>query len=802
MASEKRHSRPTASATKRSHPAGLPLWKKALFASVACIGFFVAIELALLACGVRPVLYDEDPYVGFSSYIPLFVEEKRPDGTAVLKTARNKIKAFNAQEFPPQKPSGTYRIFCMGGSTTYGRPYNDVTSFCGWLREFLPVADNSKKWEVVNAGGISYASYRVAMLMEELIRYEPNLFIIYSGQNEFLERRTYSDIIEMPDAVRGLGAILNRSRTYAALREMVRGGSQRETDPEESEEVLQAEVEALLDNSIGPKDYTRDDALKEQVLAHYRFNLARMVDIALSAGAEVIFVTPAVNLRSSTPFKSQHRDDLKELERKKWQELYQVAEEAYADARFDAALRQIDAAMLIDDRYAHAHYLRGQVLDALTRFADAKSAYLRASDEDVCPLRALSSMPDIVRQVGAERSALVVDFVSVVDGASEHGIPGDNLFLDHVHPTIEGNRRLAIELLNAMIATGIVRPSASWNEAAIERVTERVEGGLDAAAHGVALKNLAKVLGWAGKFEESRKLGLRAAEMVPDDPEAEFTLGVVFERQGKLEEAKTHYERSISLAPDDPVSHHNLGRVAMKMGDLDAARAGFEKAISLRPNYAEALANLGNLLSRQGDLTGAVRFLQKAVDLDPDNSELQQKIGALLLKQGQLAAAASHLRAALRLRPDFALAHNNLGTVLLELEKPEEALTHYQEALQIEPDYASAHNNLGNLRANQGQIAVALVHFGEVLRIEPEHAEMPRKLESMAASFRQAGARRPDDPRFPYYLGLVAAARGESTEAATLFREALRLARTRGDAKLAREIEKSLKETSSSLLDS
>ncbi|MFW6168867.1 MAG: hypothetical protein ACODAD_00150 [Planctomycetota bacterium] len=61
------------------------------------------------------------------------------------------------------------------------------------LREFLPVAHPSRRWEVVNAGGVGYASYRVAKLMEELVRYEPDLFIIYSGHNEFLKRRTYAD---------------------------------------------------------------------------------------------------------------------------------------------------------------------------------------------------------------------------------------------------------------------------------------------------------------------------------------------------------------------------------------------------------------------------------------------------------------------------------------------------------------------------------------------------------------------------------------------------------------------------------
>ncbi len=83
-----------------------------------------------------------------------------------------------------------FRIVCLGGSATYGRPFFDHTSFAGWLRAFLPKADPSRKWEVINAGAISYASYRVKGLMAELARFEPDLFIVYMGHNEFLERRT------------------------------------------------------------------------------------------------------------------------------------------------------------------------------------------------------------------------------------------------------------------------------------------------------------------------------------------------------------------------------------------------------------------------------------------------------------------------------------------------------------------------------------------------------------------------------------------------------------------------------------
>lgn len=185
-----RRKRRTASA-----PSGrLPWWKKVAFALVVTALFFVALEGVLALVGVRPVLDTRDPFVGFASRVPLYVESTNSENRVVMTTAPNKLEYFNLQRFLRQKPPGTFRIFCLGGSTTYGRPYDNTTSFPGWLREILPVAAPDVKWEVINAGGIGYASYRVAALMEELVQYEPDLFIVYTGHNEFLEERTYGDI--------------------------------------------------------------------------------------------------------------------------------------------------------------------------------------------------------------------------------------------------------------------------------------------------------------------------------------------------------------------------------------------------------------------------------------------------------------------------------------------------------------------------------------------------------------------------------------------------------------------------------
>ncbi|MEE8526409.1 MAG: tetratricopeptide repeat protein [Thermoanaerobaculia bacterium] len=595
-------SRRTVSRKQRSattSPSPLPWWKKLLFSLLATALFFGAVELMLALFGVEPVLYDDDPYVGFSSTVPHFAAAKT-DGKAVMETARNKLRLFHPQSFAADKPAGVTRVFCVGGSTTYGRPYGDVTSFCGWLRELLAAARPDRRWEIVNAGGISYASYRVALLMEELSDYQPDLFIIYSGHNEFLERRTYGDILASPRAVRGLAALASRTRIFTAAQQASARLRRSAEEIAEEKPRLDDEVRTLLDASVGPDAYHRDEALRDKVLRHYRFSLARMVDIARSAGAGAVFVNPASNLRHASPFKSEHRDGLTAAELEHWQALFDQAEDTHAEGRFAAALASLDEAAAIDGRYAHLHYLRGGVLDALGRPGEAKTAFERARDEDVCPLRALGPMRAIVDEVAAERRVSVVDFIDLVERLSPDGIPGEEVFLDHVHPTVEGSRRLALALLETLRRDGFVEPRPSWDEDAVRHVKENVERRLDPATHGLALSNLSRVLGWAGKLEEAWKLALKSAKLAPNVAAVHHQAGICAHLTDHLDEAVFHYRRALELDPSTATAHSNLAVILDEAGRDREAAVHYRRAIALlgdknaayRDSLRQALAKL------------------------------------------------------------------------------------------------------------------------------------------------------------------------------------------------------------------
>ncbi|UCF69163.1 MAG: tetratricopeptide repeat protein [Acidobacteriota bacterium] len=611
----------------------LPGWKQGLFAVVAIALFFVLLELALALVGVQTGLHREDPFVGFVSNVPLFIESSAADGREIMITAPNKRGFFNEQRFTRSKPAGVYRIFCVGGSTTYGRPYDDRTSFAGWLRELLPVADAHHEFEVINAGGISYASYRVARLMEELVRYEPDLFIVYTGHNEFLEQRTYGSLREVPGVITQAAAILARTRTWTAISGLIAPPQPTSLDGLDGRDgrfQLPENVDAILDHSAGPERYQRDDALREKILMHLRVSLERMVDIARGAGAELLCVTPASNLKDCAPFKSQHTDGMDAAAAERFRELMARARGLLEESRGAEALSVLDEALAIDPRYSEGHFLRGRALLAEGRLDEAKPAFERARDEDVCPLRALSPMQQLVTQVAREKNAALVDFVDVIEQRTRaetgQASAGQEYFLDHVHPTIEGNRLLAIALIEVLIERGVVEPAESWNEARISEVASRLEESLEPETHARALGNLALTLSWAGKIEESRRLAFQALESGAEDPTILAMVARHFAREGDLQQALLYLRRALRANPSSPVTHYQLGLLRAQRQELEAAAAHFFLASLLWPEDADSHFQLGMVMARRGRFGIALESLQQTRRLNPRRASIEELI--------------------------------------------------------------------------------------------------------------------------------------------------------------------------------
>ncbi len=507
-------------------PASRPLsrrrrWTFRLAAIVLGLLPFILFELACLAVGWgRPELHD-DPLVGFSSVRPLFVPTSDGLGREI---PQSRLPWFCHDSFAVPKPPNEFRTFVLGGSTVQGHPFASQTSFTTWLEISLAAADPSRTWRFVNCGGVSYATYRLVPILEEVLEYQPDLIVLYTGHNEFLEARSFEHL-QRGGLITGAVDAASRLRTFTLLREgYLRLQGRSSSEPTAGRTILPTEVEALLDYRGGLEQYRRDDAWRQGVIDQYRFNLRRMVRMCRARGVDVLLVNPMSKLRDCPPFKSEHSADLSADQLERWQDL---TEAAAAQLRrgslgYPRALELYQQAVEIDPLHAGGQYNLAEVYDLLEESSMAKAAYIAAKDADICPLRILQPMNDAVLEIAKQENVLVFEAQKLFAEHSNGGIPGGDWLIDHVHPTIAGHQLLADEMSSLLVARGVVSaPPDDWQQIRTARYQEHFDA-LDRLYFEKGMQRLRGLTDWAaGRAKQLRPgdVDPLAAEPKPDDSE-------------------------------------------------------------------------------------------------------------------------------------------------------------------------------------------------------------------------------------------------------------------------------------------
>ncbi len=417
-------------------------WRRR-FAAIAlgCLPFLLCEAVLRLTMQAPKV---SDPFVGMPGSPPLFT---RIGDTFCVAKARERF--FAPASFSAEKGANTRRIFCLGGSTVQGRPYSIDTAFPKWLELLLGVASPMRDWEVVNCGGISYASYRLVPILKEVLEHEPDLVIVYCGHNEFLEDRSYAHLKQIPKPLTGLMRILASTYTFGVLHELV----QEDTDVDR--ENMTVDVDAILDHREGLKAYDRDPAWRQRVVAHYGHSLGRMVALAGEKGVPIVLVDPVSNLRDQPPIKSLSHTGISRGD-------LDQSTELCASARFIRSKNPHEAidlyrqAIAINGLHAGMHFELGQLLLRVGDVEMAREEFELARDLDICPLRMLKSMHRVLRAVASETSTPLCEARARIEERSRNAIPGSDWLLDHVHPTIRGHQLIARELFKSLQAMEFV----------------------------------------------------------------------------------------------------------------------------------------------------------------------------------------------------------------------------------------------------------------------------------------------------------------------------------------------------------
>jgi hypothetical protein len=429
----------------------------------------------LLLCGVEllvrtvaPRAGERDPFLELSKASSKFGEVE-VDGVRWYQVRHADLYADRNVAFPVEKPPNTLRIFCLGGSANAGWPHGPEQIWSRYLEDALRQSYPDRGIEVVNVGAHAYASYRVRPILEDVVRFSPDLIVLWTGNNEFVERRSYAATAGAQRLVR---AITDTSRLFELVLGAVIERQEKEVlsgEQRDAQDFLFAQLEQMaLELRADPSQF-------RSVVDHYRFTVGAMLDAAEAHGVPTVLLTVPSNLRDWHPNVSRHGVDGEVLDA--WRPAFRAGRRALLDGDAARAVVELEHAHECDPGHAETAFLLARALEAAGGADAALRMYGKARDLDMTPFRAVSALNDVIRDLATQRgdAVMLVDVESRLPDLAESSAPGFDLFLDYVHPTRAGNLAIASMVHAAIVdrdlldvgppaVDGFVRPDDGYVE--------------------------------------------------------------------------------------------------------------------------------------------------------------------------------------------------------------------------------------------------------------------------------------------------------------------------------------------------
>ena len=347
------------------------------------------------------------------------------------------IRTPQLYAIPDEKPRNISRIVVLGESAAMGDP-DPAYAFSRYLEVMLRESFPSMKFEVINTGSVAINSHVSLPIAKELAKHHPDLFIIYSGNNEVIG--PYGPGTALTSSSMSLPLIrtsifLHSTRLGQLLTKV--GTQKREWGG----------METFLDKQV-----SANSPLLKHTYENFDSNLRDTIAAAHNSGARVIVSTVGTNVKDCAPFTSMHRENLGQDALRSWSALVQRGSDVEILGRPAEALKQYLSASQIDDQYAELEFRIARCFSALGDHQSAKTHYLRARDLDTLRFRADTRINDINRSVASSSpGAEPVDVDTMLANASPNGIVGRDLVYEDVHLTPRGNYLVARSLFLQII---------------------------------------------------------------------------------------------------------------------------------------------------------------------------------------------------------------------------------------------------------------------------------------------------------------------------------------------------------------
>lgn len=623
---------------KLRQPAFSPL-KKLLFGVIFFILILLLLEFLFSFAGLEK--YDQE-FMPRSSY-PIFVPGKGEKSDYYV-TSPHFGAYINSQSFLRKKPADLTRIFVVGGSAAYGFPYTEEYGFSGYLRRALDRAE-SGRFEIINAAGMSFGSHRVLDVLKDVVLFEPDLVIIYSGNNEYVERNVLPEIKAPPAALEKIGALFNNTHTYRA----VRLGLFKITPKVFQSRMKQDVTDIRSDPEVHRGNIGRSSQTDTEILANYRKNIATMKELLVRQGVKGIFCTLPVDIGGWIPDSGlpQFAD---EAAAERWLELQDLRDEAFKRGDIAQEAEYLRKILEITPGDPGMLFNYGKVLWSLGRHEAAYRELVKAKDFDFRPIRGLSSFNEaILAAVDEKNGVYLAGLEGLVKEQYLQG-QGKDIFLDYCHLTETGHKLVAEWLLPVLSkAVGTSRLDIGGLAGLIHddpraKTKNDIVRGHELYAQALTFEN-------NGRYDLAEKTYLQALAYLPDFDQIYGNLGHLYAEQNDLKKAMEMYIRAVQLNPKSHLILLALGYISLQENKFEEAGNYFVSTINISRDIPGAYSGLGDVAMRRGEYRQAIKYYNNSLRLGEDNEWLRKSLAQAYLSLGDTEKALRNWEEVLKYSP-------------------------------------------------------------------------------------------------------------------------------------------------------
>lgn len=547
---------------------------------------------------------------------------------------------FNTKDFPQSnndafdivKRKNAFRIFVLGGSSAQGFPFSPNGTFSRYIRDRLELTYPDEYIEVINLGITATNSYTIKDLIPGVLEQSPDLILIYAGHNEY-----YGAL--------GVGSTENIGNSRDFVNFLIW------LNKFKSVELLRNGINTLMTvfSSEPGKDIHRGGTLmarivKEQLIPfnselfnigveQFKGNLEDILQMTKQANVPVVIGTVVSNLKDRRPFISVGTNAI------------DTADSVYIRARYQLKAGNI------------------KIADSLFRFT---------KDLDALRFRAPEKINEIIKQLALKYNCGLVDVDSAFNANSPDGVVGNNLIVDHLHPSLSGYLLMGKIYFEAMERNGFLPDDKKL------QITVNQQDSI--VTHNFAFSRL------DSSISNIRLIGLLNDWPFVDKPDLSFI------KKLKLNDKIDSIAYKIAVENMNwEKGHKEAAEYYLSKKDFLNFAKEFQVIVTQYPfklsDYDYAASQLINF--KEYDL--AYTFLSRRYKETPDAFSAKW-LGNINLNRGKVDEAIKYLSASIDYNKNDAQIYYNLAGAYIQREDYTNALESIKKCLSLKPDFPNAQN--------------------------------------------------------------------------------------------------------------